>query len=199
MGRIRSSHRVALLRLSALGFAVLTGVLAFGYFWLFEVLGSPTQAISSSDLRFLVLSFTLPAMPGAALNWWLLVVLPRRSSASAGGCAGLLTIVLAVLGVCVAGFVYGGFSTAQMTPWQVIEWTLRLWLFGLVLVCALPWGWGMLLVGAAGGALYGTLIRRGLPVTPSGEAASDAGLRPHGSQGEEHRMEREADGSRNGA
>jgi hypothetical protein len=200
MGRIRSGHRMALLRLSALGFAVLTGVLAFSYFSLFEVLGSTTPALSSSDLRLLVLNFTLPAMPGAALSWWLLVVLPRRSSAAAGAWAGLLTIVFAPLEVGVGGFVFGGFSTASLTPWQVIGWTLAIWLFGLLIVCATPQGWGMLLLGAAAGTLYGTLIGRGLSETPRGEAASAAGLSPHGSQEEEHRVEREAaDASQNRA
>src|SRR5215469_14904375 len=97
MGRIRSGHRMALLRLSALGFAVLTGGLAFGYFWFFEVLGATTPALWSSDLRFLVVSLMLPAMPGAALSWWLLVAIRWRSSAAAGGCAGLLTVALAPL------------------------------------------------------------------------------------------------------
>jgi hypothetical protein len=181
---------MALLRLSALGFALLTGATAFGYFLLFEVLGSAIPALWSRDLRTFMLSFSLPAMPGAALSWWLVVVLPRRSSGAAGGCAGLLTIALAPLGVGVAGFMYGGFPTASLTPWQVIGWTLWIWLTGLVIVCALPQGWGMLLVGVAGGALYGTLIRRGLPETPGGEAASDADLRPDSSVDDEHRVER---------
>ena len=154
---------MVLLRLSALGFAVLTSVLAFGYFLLIEVLFGVLGPTTPALWRLLVLTLTLPAMPGAALSWWLLVVLPRRSSALAGGCAGLLTIVLAPLEVCVAGFVYGGFSRASLTPWQVIGGTLIFWLIGLVLVCALPWGWGILLVGAAAGAVYGTLIGRGLP------------------------------------
>lgn len=190
MGRTRSgSHRMALLCLSALGFALLTGVLAFGYFWLFEILGSTTPAFWSRDLRLIALSFTLPAMPGAALSWWLLVVVPRRWSAVAGAGAGLLTIVLAPFEVGVGGFLYGGFSTASLTPWQVIGWTLAIWLIGLLIVCATPQGWGILLVGAAAGALYGSLIGRGLPETPGGEAAASAGRHPPGSQDAGHRVE----------
>jgi hypothetical protein len=165
-------RRLTLLRLSALGFAALIGVLAIGYFLLAGALASHMQAISFSgapsfsDVRFLVLSLALPAMPGAALSWWLLVVLPRHSSALAGALAGLLTVVLAPLEVGVAGFGYGGFSTAALTPWQVIGWTLVIWYFGVAILCATPTGWGILLVGASAGVLYGALVRHWTGTAP---------------------------------
>ena len=168
MAHIRAGRRMALLRLSALGFALLSGVLAFGYFLLFGVLSRPSPAL------WLVVTFALPTMPGAALSWWLLVVVPKRSSASVGACAGLLTIKLAPLEVVVGWLMYGTFSTAPLTPSQVLVQALAAWLIGLLIVCATPLGWVMLLVGAAAGALYGKVIGRDLPVAPSGEATADS-------------------------
>lgn len=156
------------LRLSTVGFAVLTGVLAFGYFWIAWPFGSTTPPMSLGNLRPLVLNLTLPALPGSVVSWWLLVVLPRRSSGFAGCCAGLLTIVLAVLGFWVTEFVQTG-----MAPWQVIQLSLTDWLIGLVYVCVLPWGWGIVVVGTSGGIVYGTLVSLWTDTAPEGEPVPD--------------------------
>lgn len=168
------NHARWLWRLSVVGFVALTGILAFGYIYLVAV-GSTTSAPrpAASYLLAVMYDYALPALPGAALSWWLLIAAPRRSSALAGGCVGLLTVVLAVLGVCIAGITYGALlshTTTFLTPIDTLEAVLFFWLFGLLFLSTQPLGWGMFLVGTVAGAVYGTLVRRAIPVTHDEDA-----------------------------
>lgn len=162
-------------RLSVVGFVALTGALAFGYIYLATAISAPDMPGSTASyLLVIVYDYALPALPGAVLSWWLLIAARRRSSALAGGCAGILTIVLAVLGVCIAGFIFGTLlphTATPLTPIDRLEAVLFFWLFGLLFLSAQPIGWGMFLVGAAAGAVYGALVRRWIPIAHDEEAA----------------------------
>lgn len=153
-------------RLSVVGFIALTGVLAYGYIYLVAAHSVPdAPGPTPDDLLAIASNYALPALPGAALSWWLLIAVPRRSGALAGGCVGLLTVVLAVLGVCIAGIIFGTLvpHTTPLTPIETLEAIAFFWLFGLLFLSTQPIGWGMFLVGTVAGAVYGALVRRWIP------------------------------------
>jgi hypothetical protein len=157
-------QRIILLRLSTLGFVTITGVSAFVYFSL-VIASSSSLPFTMTDLSVMIGNFALPALPGAFLSWWVVVVVPKRPSSLTGGCAGLLTIIFAVLGVCVTWFMFGHLlPTAtpfpRYTPGQDIEIVFFYWIYGLIFLGIQPWGRGIFLVGILVGALYGALVHR---------------------------------------
>ena len=175
---------------SALGFAALTGMLAFGDLLLISETNQAANLaeITPTGLLSALINLALPAMPGAVLSWWLLIIVPRRSSAFAGCCAGLLTVALAVLGVCLFGVFFGQMLWGPATSlpvWEKLEAALFFWLFGLIYLLVQGWGWEMLLVGAAAGALYGALVgalaRRHLPPIDNEQPAPHPALTGGGS------------------
>ncbi|HEU0026813.1 MAG TPA: hypothetical protein VFQ25_06815 [Ktedonobacterales bacterium] len=165
---------------STAGFAVLTGMLTFADLLLISVTNHAANLaeITPTGLLSALINLALPAMPGAVLSWWLLIIVPRRSSAFAGCCAGLLTVALAVLGVCLFGVFFGQMlwdPATSLPVWEKLEAALFFWLFGLMYLLVQGWGWEMLLVGAVAGALYGALVgalaRRRLPPIDNGQPA----------------------------
>lgn len=180
MRREGDGSPVMLLWWSTAGFAVLTGMLAFGDILLIDITSLPADSPgpTPAGLLSLMVNFALPALPGAVLSWWLLIVLPRRAGAFAGGCAGLLGVVLAVLGICLFGVFFGKMLAVPATSlpvWEKLEATLFFWLFGLMYLLVQGWGWEILLVGAVAGALYGALVgafvRRYRPPSYDGQPA----------------------------
>ncbi|HEU0026814.1 MAG TPA: hypothetical protein VFQ25_06820 [Ktedonobacterales bacterium] len=134
-----------------------------------------------------VAEFALAATPGALLSWWITVVIPRQANPFAGGCAGLFTVVFAVLGVLLVTIFSLPSSPSHSSgdlispPLWGIPLLLLLWISSLTGFAYTPWGWVTFAVGVVAGALYGAYIaayiRRHVPTAYPEEAVSSGNIR----------------------
>jgi len=127
----------------------------------------------------LIAEAALLTMPGAALGWWLLVVLPRRTSALDGGFAGIIAFVLALMSACLLGRLLAPYTVASLPLLQRLHQALRIWYMGLLFISISYLGWGLPALYVAIGALYARYLRRRLAATSDGrELASSLMPRP---------------------
>lgn len=174
---------------SSMVFAMIIGALAFGDIYIYDLIRVSAGAPGPTSVD-LVAEYALSAMPGAMLSWLMIVVIPRQAGALTGGCAGLLTVVFAVLGVMlVAAFslshISGSHSSgdsASLSPVLALLWIFMLWISTVASFAYLPWGWVTFLVSAVAGALYGAYIarylRRHFPEAYEEKPVASGNMRP---------------------
>lgn len=166
---------------SSVAFAIIMGILAFGDIYIYELVKTPVGA-SNPIPATLMAEYALSVTPGAMLSWWMTVAIPRQANAFAGGCAGLFTVVFAVLGVMLVAIFSLPHPASHATgvsvslPLWGIPLLLLLWISSLIRFAYTPWGWMTFGIGVVAGALYGAYVaaytRRHFPTAYEEETGS---------------------------
>lgn len=146
------------LRLSILGFGLLTALLSLGLFTVYL-----NQAVPS-PLGF---HLQLPASLAVALTsifcWWWLIVTPKRLTIFQGSVAGIASILYALPLMWLLIFSFDALSGRDPIAANLLE-TLQsagvLWFFSNLYLVSSPPGWLILALGVMAGSSYALLIRR---------------------------------------